>query len=64
MSATASNVSSDRVVFNSKGNDYRLVVAIDYERGIVWIKWIGTHAEYDVIDVRTVSYEESKAAPN
>jgi mRNA interferase HigB len=62
--ATASIVSSDRVVFNIKGNDYRLVVAIDYEKGIVWIKWIGTHAEYDGIDVRTVSYEESKASPN
>ena len=60
--ATASIVSSDRVVFNVKGNDYRLVVAIDYEKGIVWIKWIGTHAEYDGIDVRTVNYEESKAA--
>ena len=47
--------------FNIKGNDYRLVVAIDYEKGIVWIKWIGTHAEYDGIDVRTVNYEESKA---
>ncbi len=60
--ATASIVSSDRVVFNIKGNDYRLVVAIDYEKGILWIKWIGTHAEYDSIDVRTVNYEESKAA--
>ena len=54
--ATASIVSSDRVVFNIKGNDYRLVVALDYEKGIVWIKWIGTHAEYDLIDVRTGSY--------
>jgi mRNA interferase HigB len=60
--ATASIVSSDRVVFNIKGSDYRLVVAIDYEKGIMWIKWIGTHAEYDGIDVRTVNYEESKAA--
>jgi mRNA interferase HigB len=62
--ATASIVSSDRVVFNIKGNDYRLVVAIDYEKGIVWIKWIGTHAECDDIDVRTVSYERSKASAN
>ena len=36
--ATASIVSADRVVFNIKGNSYRLVVAIDYEKGIVWIK--------------------------
>ena len=51
---TASIVSADRVVFNIKGYDYRLVVAIDYEKCIVWIKWIGTHAEYNRIDVRAV----------
>ncbi|HYD87225.1 MAG TPA: type II toxin-antitoxin system HigB family toxin [Vitreimonas sp.] len=55
--ATASVVSSDRVVFNIKGNDYRLVAAIDFEKGIVWIKWIGTHADYDRIDVKTVAYD-------
>lgn len=54
--ATASIVSSDRTVFNIKGNDYRLVVAVDYEKGIVWIKWIGTHAEYDRIDVTEVEH--------
>ena len=54
---TASVVSAERVVFNIKGNDYRLVVAVDYEKGIVWIKWIGSHAEYDGIDVRTVAHE-------
>lgn len=54
--AMASIVGADRVVFNIKGNSYRLVVAIDYEKAIVWIKWIGTHAEYDKIDVRTVTY--------
>jgi mRNA interferase HigB len=54
--ASASIVSGDRVVFNIKGNDYRLVVAIDYEKSIVWIKWIGTHAQYDKIDVRKVRY--------
>jgi mRNA interferase HigB len=56
---TASIVSGERVVFNIKGNDYRLVVAIDYEKNIVWIKWIGTHAAYDRIDVRTVEHERS-----
>jgi mRNA interferase HigB len=55
--ATASIVSSDRVVFNIKGNAYRLVVAVDYQRQIVFIKWLGTHAQYDKIDVRTVKYE-------
>jgi HTH-type transcriptional regulator/antitoxin HigA len=38
--ATASIVSAERVVFNIKGNSYRLVVAMDFEKGIVWIKWL------------------------
>jgi len=54
--ATASIISADRVVFNVKGNDYRLVVAIDFEKSIVWIKWIGTHRDYDKIDVREVRH--------
>lgn len=54
--ATASILSADRVVFNIKGNDYRLVAAIDYRRQILFIKWIGTHADYDRIDARTVRY--------
>ena len=54
--ATASIVSADRVVFNIKGNSYRLVVAIDYEKGIVWIKWLGAHEDYDQIDVTEVEY--------
>src|SRR6202051_1781919 len=55
--ATASIVSADRVVFNIKGNDYRLVVAVDFDKGIVWIKWIGTHKNYDKIDVKDVRHE-------
>jgi len=55
--ATASIVSADRTVFNVKGNDYRLVVATDFEKGIVWIKWIGTHKDYEKIDVREVKYD-------
>ncbi len=55
--ATASIVTSERVVFNIKGNSYRLVVAVDYARGIVWIKWIGTHRAYDRIDVTEVEHE-------
>ncbi len=54
--ANASIVGSDRVVFNVKGNDYRLVVAIHYRLQIVFIKWLGSHAEYDKIDAKTVSY--------
>jgi mRNA interferase HigB len=54
---TASIINAERVVFNIKGNDYRLVVAIRYDKQIVFIKWIGTHEEYDKIDVATVQYE-------
>ena len=53
---TATIVTAERVVFNIKGNDYRLVVAIDFEKGIVWIKWIGTHGDYDRIDVSKVDH--------
>ena len=54
--ATASIVSADRIVFNIKGNDYRLIVATDFDKGIVWIKWIGTHKDYDRIDVKEVRH--------
>ena len=54
--ATASVISAERIVFNIKGNDYRLVVAVDFEKGIVWIKWIGTHKAYDKIDVAEVRH--------
>lgn len=54
--ATASIINAERVVFNIKGNSYRLVVAIDYERSIVFIKWIGTHEDYDRIDVARVRH--------
>jgi len=54
--ANASMVGNDRVVFNIKGNAYRLVAAVDYHRQIVFIKWLGTHAQYDKIDVKKVNY--------
>jgi mRNA interferase HigB len=55
--ATASIVTAERIVFNIKGNDYRLVVSVDFEKGIIWIKWIGTHKDYDKIDVTEVRHE-------
>ena len=55
--ATASIVSADRVVFNIKGNDFRLIAAVDYEKSIVWIKWIGTHRAYDQVDAKEVEYD-------
>ncbi len=43
----ASFLANNRVIFNIKGNSYRLVVKIRYQNGIVLIEWIGTHAEYN-----------------
>ena len=54
--ASASIVGAERLVSNIKGNSYRLVVAVDYERAILFIKWFGTHKEYDKIDVRTITH--------
>lgn len=45
--SSASFLESNRVIFNIKGNNYRLVVKVRYENGIVLIEWVGTHAEYD-----------------
>ncbi|SHE80630.1 mRNA interferase HigB [Modicisalibacter ilicicola DSM 19980] len=53
----ASPVGNKRVVFNIKGNDYRLIVAIAYRFGAVYIKFIGTHKEYDKVDAATVEME-------
>ena len=50
--ANASFLEDNRVVFNIKGNDYRLVVHIDYLRKIVRVKFIGTYSEYDKIIVK------------
>lgn len=52
--ASASFVGKNRVVFNIKGNDYRLIFAIAYRFQAVYIKFVGTHAEYDRVDVETV----------
>jgi len=50
----ASIVGEGRVVFNIKGNTYRLVVSIDYDYQVIFIRFIGTHKEYDTIDVKTI----------
>lgn len=55
----ASILSSKRVVFNIKGNDYRLIVDVEYKLKIVFVVWFGTHKEYDKIDAKTVCYEPS-----
>jgi mRNA interferase HigB len=53
MSRSADAV-GDRVVFDIGGNKYRLVVFIDYDRQRVYVKWLGTHREYDRINVAEV----------
>lgn len=53
----ASILKNRRVVFNIKGNDYRLVVALAYNTSVVFVKFIGTHKAYDAIDAQTVELE-------
>ncbi len=50
----ASIIGNDRVVFNIKGNSYRLVVKLNYDYQMIWIRFIGTHAEYDKVNVKTI----------
>ena len=52
--ATASIIANNRVVFNIRGNHYRLIVAINYAVGIVYIRFVGTHKDYDQIDAATI----------
>lgn len=53
----ASILKNRRVVFNIKGNDYRLIIAVVYRFGAIYIKFIGSHEEYDAIDAETVEME-------
>ncbi|MFZ1179916.1 MAG: type II toxin-antitoxin system HigB family toxin [Herbaspirillum sp.] len=55
--ASASFVGRNRVVFNIKGNAYRLIVAISYNSGVAYLKFVGTHAEYNKIDAATIKLE-------
>jgi len=51
---SASFIANNRVVFNIKGNDYRLVAAVHYNRGMMFIRFIGRHREYDRTDAKTI----------
>lgn len=51
---SADILSGNRVIFNIKGNSYRLIVKIHYNTGIVYIRFVGTHAGYDKIDAETI----------
>jgi mRNA interferase HigB len=53
----ASIINAKRVVFNIKGNDFRLIVDIEYKLKIVFIVWFGSHEEYNKIDAKTIGYE-------
>ncbi len=50
----ASFIANNRVVFNIKGNKYRVIVAVQYKFKIVFIRFVGTHREYDQVDAATV----------
>jgi mRNA interferase HigB len=52
--ASASILKDSRIVFNIKGNSYRLVAKFNFEKQWIFIRFIGTHAEYDKIDVNTI----------
>ena len=57
---SVSVLTSERVVFNIKGNDYRLIASINYGHQILFVKWLGTHREYDQVDARRVEYDEDR----
>lgn len=56
---SADVITGKRFVFNIKGNSYRLVADIEFKKKLFFVVWIGTHAEYDKIDVKTVTYVKS-----
>jgi mRNA interferase HigB len=57
MYANASIVGNNRVIFNIKGNDYRLVTEVNFKQKASYIIWFGTHKEYDKIKVETVTFD-------
>jgi mRNA interferase HigB len=57
---TARTVRNNRAIFKINENDYRLIVEINYRKGWVFIKFIGTHAEYDRVDAATINLFETK----
>ena len=50
----ASFTANNRVIFNIKGNAYRLVTAVHYNRGLMFVRFVGTHREYDRIDAAEI----------
>ena len=56
--ATTSIINAERFVFNIKGNSYRLVISVNFRTQTIWIKWIGTHKEYDRINAAEIKYDQ------
>ena len=57
MFPSADFVEPDRVIFNIKGNHFRLITAVDFQRQIIFVKWFGRHKEYDKINPSEVQHE-------
>jgi len=51
---SASFLADNRIVFNIKGNTYRIVIRVNYDYGFVWIRFVGTHAQYDKINASKI----------
>ena len=54
---TADLIKNDRIVFNIRGNHYRLIAAVDFKFDVVYIKWFGKHKDYDKIELSEVKHE-------
>jgi len=53
----ASSITAKRVVFNIKGNHFRLIIDVEYKLKLVFVVWFGSHKEYDKIDAKEATYE-------
>ena len=53
----ASLIANNRVIFNIKGNDFRLIIAINFKQQAAYIIWFGTHKQYDKIDAETIAFD-------
>jgi mRNA interferase HigB len=53
----ASLVNNNRIIFNVKGNDFRLIVSINFNQNACYVIWFGTHKEYDKIDASKISFD-------
>ena len=51
---TCKVIGNDRIVFKIKGNNYRLIVKISFENQLIWVRFIGTHSEYELINAKKV----------